>query len=279
MEVRTRKSIFELNGDEILALRRAFERIYSPTNDAQYGIYGRPACIHGGPANLINRAPPPGHTGWCPHHVPHFAPWHRIYIAAFEKDLGVTLPYLGWGDPDWKWDSTLPSLFSDQFYTDPNDPNNQKPNPLYSASSPVAQDGSGQTSRSINTRDIPQPHDDLQQILFGSNKWTDFVYLNEDEAFSNETKITLESPHDSFHGYIGGDMAYTNLASWDPVFWFHHCEVDRQFETWIQYFGVDHIQIDDDQKHVNVGQEFPDITEFTPYVKHTILDIFNAAKY
>ncbi|GME33151.1 Tyrosinase [Neofusicoccum parvum] len=50
----------------------------------------------------------------------------------------------------------------------------------------------------------------------------------------NPTSGSLESFHDFYHGQIGGGghMSVPELAAFDPVFWFHHCNVDRILAVW-----------------------------------------------
>ncbi|KAF2815433.1 Di-copper centre-containing protein [Mytilinidion resinicola] len=51
---------------------------------------------------------------------------------------------------------------------------------------------------------------------------------------------SFESTHDSIHVISGGDtgpagggdMYYLDLSAFDPVFWLHHANVDRQFAMW-----------------------------------------------
>ena len=38
--------------------------------------------------------------------------------------------------------------------------------------------------------------------------------------------------HDSIHGFVGGDMAWIDYSPNDPIFWLHHCNVDRVWATW-----------------------------------------------
>jgi len=42
----------------------------------------------------------------------------------------------------------------------------------------------------------------------------------------------LEMPHDYCHGYVGGDMGDPRTASLDPIFFFHHNNVERLFWEW-----------------------------------------------
>ncbi|KAH7073183.1 common central domain of tyrosinase-domain-containing protein [Paraphoma chrysanthemicola] len=45
---------------------------------------------------------------------------------------------------------------------------------------------------------------------------------------------SLEGLHGNYHGYIGGGghMGAVTTAAFDPIFWLHHCQVDRYFAIW-----------------------------------------------
>ncbi|KAK4446173.1 hypothetical protein QBC34DRAFT_152132 [Podospora aff. communis PSN243] len=45
---------------------------------------------------------------------------------------------------------------------------------------------------------------------------------------------SLEGLHNWFHGIIGfgGHMGAPQFAAFDPIFWFHHCNIDRYFALW-----------------------------------------------
>jgi tyrosinase len=58
---------------------------------------------------------------------------------------------------------------------------------------------------------------------------------------------SLESIHDNLHGYTGGfpndlrvpfygHMAHVPVAAFDPIFWIHHCNVDRLLAIWQTLF-------------------------------------------
>ena len=52
----------------------------------------------------------------------------------------------------------------------------------------------------------------------------------------------LENIHNSIHGWVGGrcgDMGYVPFSSFDPIFWSHHCMIDRLFYLWQQRPGND----------------------------------------
>ena len=42
----------------------------------------------------------------------------------------------------------------------------------------------------------------------------------------------VEDFHDAVHGWVGGDMQDVNVAAFDPVFWAHHCMIDRIWYLW-----------------------------------------------
>ncbi len=59
---------------------------------------------------------------------------------------------------------------------------------------------------------------------------------------------SLETPHDRLHVAIGGrygDMGSTDTAALDPLFFFHHCNIDRIFWVWQKKHGcTDKFEID-----------------------------------
>jgi hypothetical protein len=47
--------------------------------------------------------------------------------------------------------------------------------------------------------------------------------------------------HNAIHGYVGGDMGDPNLAAYDPIFYPHHCNIDRIWAIWQVRNGVDNM--------------------------------------
>ena len=45
---------------------------------------------------------------------------------------------------------------------------------------------------------------------------------------------SLETPHNVIHGVMGagGHMNFPSHSGFDPVFWLHHCTVDRHLALW-----------------------------------------------
>jgi len=49
--------------------------------------------------------------------------------------------------------------------------------------------------------------------------------------------VPLETPHNAIHDIIGGEggnMSDISISAFDPVFWLHHCNMDRFFYNWLQ---------------------------------------------
>lgn len=90
---------------------------------------------------------------------------------------------------------------------------------------------------------------------------------------------SLESPHNDCHLSIGGfhiddsnfnssaatfangDMGENNTAGFDPIFFFHHCNVDRMFWIWQQrYESTTHLVIDPTKEGAVVDPKLTSIT-------------------
>ena len=73
---------------------------------------------------------------------------------------------------------------------------------------------------------------------------TALLNLTQFNDFTNQ----LENIHDFVHGWtggnngnIGGDMGSLGTAAWDPIFWSHHCMIDRLWYLWQLRHGVNNI--------------------------------------
>jgi tyrosinase len=208
--VRVRKNVDSLHADEVTALTKAFEGIIAlDTSDPNNpNGYYQVAGIHWFPV-----------ARQCQHHVQAYNPWHRIYVRKFEDALrsipgceNVTLPY-------WDIESgSVPRLFS------------QPPFNQYTARQGV---GVGfptpyTTSRfddatilqNLASSGVTQSiQDALGQPRFGS-------YL------TGGFQKSIIQAHDDGHGSTGPTMSRQEVAAFDPIFWFFHCNWDRMFLSW-----------------------------------------------
>ena len=162
--------------------------------------------FHGNPQNICKDGSGRGKM-CCPHdptNRPIFLPWHRLYMAQMEYELGEALPY--W---DWTEDGNVPDLWEGI----------RAPIQLGAVGS--CSGGGGQfvtrsTSASIN-------------VTAQKKQVRDALDLTSDlTAFQN----ALNGPHGSIHFGMGGDMACLETAGYDPIFFLHHGNVDYLWAFW-----------------------------------------------
>jgi len=202
---RVRRNIRDLDADEIESLRRGIQAM-KDRPDTDRTSWAFQANIHGtftGSDPLFSQ---------CQHGTIHFLSWHRLYLHHFEQILAdaagdpeLTLPY--W---DWSEDRALPLPFRQ--------PANAG-NSLF--------DG----SRAINAGELLPTsvvEDDLAQAM-GRDTFGGFF------GFSR----SLEgSPHGAVHVLVGGNMSTVPLAANDPIFWLHHCNIDRLWDHWLNSSSI-----------------------------------------
>ena len=199
--LRHRRDARRLTTGQLTELRLAITKAQAISDDRGYQAW---AGIHGLPLPIS-----------CTHHTTLFLPWHRAYLYFLEKALqdqvpGVTLPW--W---DWTKDQTdVPAPYRPARV-------NRKRNPLHD--SPIQPSGRRDPSETRTFREPGQfaslpTAADLSAVMAN----TDFF------AFQTQ----LESLHDGVHVWTGGTMGDISVAAYDPVFWAHHCMVDRVWYLW-----------------------------------------------
>lgn len=165
------------------------------------------------------------HMNFCPHGNWFFLPWHRAYLFYFEKvikkfsgDPNFSLPY-------WNW--TADGKIPPAFWSDP-DLRHPMPSPNPRGYSPreVTQNQAVPASAVRNTV-IEQILNINDFLAFGSGR------SSAPRGTGGGTGQLEGVPHNQTHGFIGGDMG-AFLSPRDPIFWMHHCNVDRLWAVWQQ---------------------------------------------
>jgi hypothetical protein len=208
---RIRKEIGALSPAEVAALTTAFQGILA-LDPSDPNSYFAIAGVHWFPAITAN---PDFH---CLHHENRFLPWHRFHLKRFEDALrsvpgcaDVTLPY---------WDVTgpvPPLLYTAPFaqYT-AQAPVNPEYDPLTTSRNTAAE-----IAANVAAYGIPD-------II--ANALTQSIW----EKFNK----TFWAAHDNGHDSCGPTMSNQDISSFDPIFWFFHCNLDRIWLQWQQAIGA-----------------------------------------
>jgi hypothetical protein len=163
-----------------------------------------------------------------------FLAWHRAYISVTERkirelsgDAGFTYPYWNWSS-----DRRIPPAYA------------KAGSPLAKAIRHARSRPPGLTDGEVGYRQDDPVLKKLGVLALGSKffeaKTGDDIPFsfggiarpNPEEAYDNDA---LEStPHGPVHNYVGGggDMSDFETAGRDPIFFAHHGNLDRLWETW-----------------------------------------------
>ena len=186
----------------IVAYRKAIATMRAlPATDPRSWSYQ--AAIHG-------TFTTPAQTAWnsCQHGNYFFWSWHRMYLYWFERicrrmacDDCFALPYWDYNNPA---ERQLPSMFRDP-----------ASDLFISARNPAMNSGAG----SLPAWAVDYSAG-LAQINF------------------NTASSSLESlPHNQVHVLVGGWMGSVPTAAQDPIFFLHHCNMDRLWNLWLAQGG------------------------------------------
>lgn len=149
-------------------------------------------------------------TAWntCEHGTYFFWSWHRMYLYWFERIVRQMSKDSKWALPYWNWSSTserrLPAPFRDPA------------SELYVANrNPAMNNGTG----SLPASDV--------------NYGPAFSFTN----FTTASSSLEGTPHGAVHVDVGGWMGSVPTAAQDPIFFLHHCNIDRLWNLWLAQGG------------------------------------------
>ena len=205
-------------------------------------IYGQPAA--GSPAAAWKQAAIDC-WGTCTHSSPYFPIWHRWYMYYFEricrdmcKDASFQLPYWNYAS-DAGSSLQLPAQFREPA-APPfpqvllfDDRGLGFANPAGAGDQNVAMNLGGYMP-------LPQVEYDtaLQaKVMFPSDVNFAAPPSTAYAAFGFSGRLECV-PHDMVHDHVGGWMGNVPSAAGDPVFYMHHCQIDRLYASWEAGSGV-----------------------------------------
>jgi tyrosinase len=205
-----RLPVGEVNAPHMVAFRQAMGQAEGIIDNRGYNYI---AGFHGAP------------NWYCWHHqfsprtplqARLFLPWHRAYLWWLEQALqdlvdDVALPW--W---DWTVVQRVPPAYAARRVDD-------QPNPLYGTRAYVPT-----VSPPINRRTRRAPGRNPLVRLPTPTEITELLDDSDWASFSDR----LENFHDDVHVWVGGDMTDVTTAAFDPVFFAHHCMIDRIWYLW-----------------------------------------------
>jgi tyrosinase len=208
------------------------------------------AAIHeyqqGVPPNTepVNTLPSPADRTrfWnqCQHSSWHFLSWHRIYLGYFEQIVASTIVGLGgpagWSLPYWNYSDrsnpralSLPPAFYRATLPD------GSPNPLLiTQRRPGANTGAAIGTPAAVDLSVCLSNPRFQGTPNG-NPGFGGVRTPFNHGGGFPPGMVEATPHGAMHVRVGGNtgwMSGFNTAGLDPIFWLHHCNIDRLWEVW-----------------------------------------------
>ncbi|MBV8312810.1 MAG: tyrosinase family protein [Planctomycetaceae bacterium] len=217
--IRQRKDVSQLNSSspDIVALTTAVGKMKAGLGDGDRRNWEAQAQIHGTFTGGFTHCQ---HGNW------YFLPWHRGYLYFFEEivrqlsgDEDFALPY--W---DWSKDFKLPATFWGNG------------NPLNDPARP----GQPDSGRAVNQNSEILPRDQARFVnksvistILNQPDFETFAGVQANPGVMAGAGELEQTPHNFIHRWVGGDMV-TGESPFDPIFWLHHCSVDRLWTEWVR---------------------------------------------
>ena len=187
------------------------------------------------------------------HLGPAFGPWHRVLLRQFELELqqidgNVTIPYWDWTQRNAR--SRTSSLWRNDLLGP--DGRTSGPQAGKVMTGPFAFDAGNWTirvkdrpsdpdylvrrlGRTADARTLPAASDvtaALTVVPYDTAPWEDSRRDPNNPALWQGFRIRLEiNLHNLVHRWVGGTMVEMSSPN-DPVFWLHHCNIDRLWAEW-----------------------------------------------
>lgn len=154
------------------------------------------------------------HLNTCPHGNWFFLPWHRAYLMAMDDIVRTLTGDQSFSMPYWNW--TCQRAIPVAFWQSGSVLNY----------SPRA---AGPTSQAV-------------EAIVGPANMANILGETDFELFASGAATALrggggfqglleQGPHNYIHGFTGGTMG-TYMSPLDPIFWLHHCNIDRIWFDW-----------------------------------------------
>lgn len=174
------------------------------------------------------------HLNHCPHggysDAPDFIVWHRNYILYYEEICGKLIGKPGFALPYWNWQRGIGAI-PDPFYKLDglnvvywNDPSNAS-SPNWNGGEEVVTKGTRLLAEGQGVKEGPRG---------GTFSDPNIESIQSTSDFPNYTNKLETQPHNVAHMLVGGTTGHMGdgMSPLDPIFWLHHCNVDRLGAAW-----------------------------------------------
>jgi hypothetical protein len=162
----------------------------------------------------------------CQHKNDYFLAWHRMYIYSFEKlvqqlsnDPEFRLPYWDWAAGNADGFAKVPALFTKELLQD------GSKNPLYLP------------NRATSIPDQSPYVETAFAFTSFSGGTESFGGAQEKACEGGEAGWFENGAHNNVHTCLGSYMEANYSSARDPIFYLHHSNVDRLWESWSHGYG------------------------------------------
>ncbi|MFM7519145.1 MAG: tyrosinase family protein [Planctomycetota bacterium] len=169
------------------------------------------------------------HPNHCAHGTNLFLPWHRHYITQFEKICGELIGDRSFALPYWDWThqgGRIPDAFYDFDELDVAFWNDDGVGNFPMNWGRVDSRGTRAMVKGQRLQDDP-----VRGGNFTATRISRIKRASRFDVFMSQLEGT---PHNSGHVVVGGSDGHmsSGLSPLDPLFWLHHCNVDRLWAEW-----------------------------------------------
>jgi tyrosinase len=203
---------------ELGELRAAFAKLAEKNDERGYqflaGIHGLPLPFYCDQA----------------HGQPAFLPWHRAYLHTFELALrstghDVMLPW--W---DWVTVRRVPAPYEALAGRD----NPLSAMPINKVAREQGERGEGTEGRDPEERRLARLAQTVRETERPQTRLPTAAEIERVMEYRDFASFTgkLEDYHGAVHVWVGGHMGDIPFAAYDPIFWAHHCMIDRLWRMW-----------------------------------------------
>jgi tyrosinase len=196
----------------------------------------------------------------CQHLTWYFLPWHRGYLAAFERIVRDAVKELGgpddWALPYWNYSNDptareLPKAFAQATLTGGAKNHLHVPQRYGSAQVPNVQSPIRLDARVVAVNNTLQERF-FEGLATGGSAGFGGIktpFWHGDESNDGTFGALEAQPHGPVHVWVGGGfkgnglstdplewglMTNPDTAALDPIFWLHHANIDRLWNVWLR---------------------------------------------